>query len=464
MRRVIFASVLFLSISCLLLLYQWEDFEQPAPNKHGSLPSPTINIDIKLLENTYVIHYTFEEWLPGTYEVSFPEESRMIRCSHDCLKEKDNSTAEWEFTGEEQLSYELPFGNQDKLTEWNLKFRQGERYVKPEYKLSLEDYSQMEHTWVGVTSKKSDIRKDLVRYYQFEKTNRIHYPLVLVKDSSKKVWRSGEWVVTYPSSSPISEDTKRYIRALENQYQPALVELNQESAAPSGGYLSVKSVYQIEHALFLQQIKSLYPDASREWAIPVLSQLFFDKSLTEMERSQAMAGDILAVFSEEEVETIKQKLLRNDASATLVTKVDELLSQVYGMHTTFFSQNKESGSYVPLYFLHSKPVISPDQTMDEDAVELGREMYLPLKPLLNLAGYSFTPFPKDKLFLVELPGRSYRFFLNRSTFIMNEQEFGMATDLLRKVDGRIFMKRHYVEELLNINVAERENSIIVQKK
>lgn len=464
MKKVLLPTILLFTISSLLLLVQWGDYEGLSARMSSEKLSTSTEVDVSLHQKVLRVQYSFKDWSPGTYQVYVPEGVRSLTCNSGCLRKVENNIYEWKSTGDETLTYQFPSEQKSRWTEWTLKFKGEDGRVRPMYKVSLEDYVHMDNTWIGLTSKKSDIKKDFVRYYQFEPTNSVQFPLLLVKHSDKKVWDSGDWMVTYSSEAPISEKNKQLIRRLGQEYPSALVELDQDSVMYQGSYVAVQSLDQLESVMFEQQLKRMYPSSEGHWAIPVLTDLYFSNTTQEISKAQVMAKEIQNALSEEELVSLKRKLFQTNKETSVVNRTDQILSDLYGLSTHFFSLNGEARTVVPLFYEHSQPLELSGEVMEGNMIVLQGSDYLPLRPVIEKAGYSLTTFPKEQLYRVELDDRTYRFFLNRATFIMNEQEFGVASNLLQKVEGRVYMKRKFMRDLLDIRVFEKENSILLQKK
>ncbi|MCA0969391.1 hypothetical protein LCM20_02150 [Halobacillus litoralis] len=464
MKKVLLPLFLFSSLSVLLLLYQWGNYDNADQQMADQNRPASIEVEVTLQQGTLSVQYHFKEWEAGPYQVVLPENGRSITCSDECLSETETNHFMWTAESGQTLSYQVNTQTPVKWTGWTLQFMKDDQPIYPKYDLSFRDYDERDRTWIGLTTKQSDIVKDYVRYYQFEPTTSPHFPLVLLTDPSKKVWDTEDWMITLSGNESWTVDMKRRVEQLSHRYPDMLVEIGAPSSGSEGSYLSVKTVDQLEKVLFERQVESNYPQPSPEWAVSALSSLFFDDGSFEASKSGRMAKQMGAAFTEEEVQRLKQELIQYEGETSLLDGADFLLSDLYGDETTFFSVNADRKGVTPLYFTHSEPLVFGEKTLSGQMIDFQSEEYLPLDPVVKEAGYPLTVFEEEELYRVELPERSYRFFLDRSTFILNEQAFGVAADLLQKIDGKLYMKREFVDDLLGIRTYVQEDRILLQKK
>ena len=467
MKKVLLPILLFVSVSSLLLLYQWGSYDQSEGNVSADPSVEDIKVDIQIKRDQFIVKYTFNEWESGTYSILPPNDQVKLACSPDCdiVKNKDGYRWVYDSSNSETLSYQLPFKEETRALSWTLEFMKNNEKVSPTYQVSLEDYINQENTWVGLTTKNSDIRKDFVRYYQFQSTSHSDFPLILLTGSSKGVWDAGRWMVTYSKDIALKDETKQQILELSTEYAPALIELDQPEGGSDGGIVSIKArdMSQLESIVFLKQLKTHYPEETQDWVFETLRKVF-SSSGNQSTKSGVMAQNIQATLSSEQLNELKRKLLQQSNESSLITRADNLLSEVYGKSTSFFALNNDQSSVIPLYYTYEKGLMWSGDSINGPMVLVRGEDYLPFEAVVNGAEYPLTKFESDKLYRVEMPGRTYRFYLNRSTFILNEQEFGVANELLRMINGKLYMKKEYVEDLLDIAVYEQENQIVLQKK
>ncbi|MBA2174288.1 hypothetical protein H0266_05150 [Halobacillus locisalis] len=467
MKKVLLPVLLFVSVSSLLLLYQWGSYDQPGENVSADQSVEAIKVDIKVKRDQFIVEYTFNEWESGTYLVLPPNDQVKVLCSPDCDIKKRKNGYKWANDSSKPmtLTYQLPYKEGTQAFSWTLEFMRNNEKMNPSYQVSLEDYVNQEYTWIGLTTKNSDIKKDFVRYYQFQPTSHPNFPLLLLTNPTKGVWDAGKWMVTYSKENELKDETKRRILELTSEYAPALIELDQSESESGEGVVSIKGrdMSQLERVVFLKQLKGQYPETDQDWVFDTLEKVFFSSG-DQSTKSGVMALDIQATLSDEQLNVLKEKLLQQSNEGTLIKRADNLLSEVYGKTTSYFSLNNGKSPVIPLYYRYDKGLMWSDDSFKGSMILVRGEEYLPFEAMVKRANYRLTKFESDKLFRVEVPGRTYRFYLNRSTFILNEQEFGVANDLLRMIDGKLYMKKEYVEDLLDIAVYEQENQIMLQKK
>jgi hypothetical protein len=143
--------------------------------------------------------------------------------------------------------------------------------------------------------------------------------------------------------------------------------------------------------------------------------------------------------------------------------LNKTLSEVYGLETTFF-KDQDRDSLAPLYFYHHKKTIVEGTELTEKVIDYRGSTYFPLSELTASAGYELTEVDPRKIYRVLMPETVYRFFVDESTFIMNEENFGIGDDLLKIINGKSYIKAVFVEELLNLHIFSGGTAFHLQKK
>ncbi|MCA0983594.1 hypothetical protein LCL89_05935 [Halobacillus yeomjeoni] len=464
MKKVWITFVTLISISFLLLLYQWT-FVQ---NHDSNEKKDTAEVTVTIKEEGVGVLSLYKSIEPGTYKLIFPEGSSQLNCTlesgADCRIMDGNNTPTVHLENEETLtiSYQREPLQRDRLMDWMMDLEKNDQTVDFSYTIAIQDYIHLDRTWAGLSEKTSDIRQEYVRFHQFSAVNQASFPLLLV-EKNRDFWMGTKGVVTFPEEKPLSDAFKKNYNQLAVDYPPKIVEVDKKEAVSNKYYLAFKdrSVPNMDRVMF-EQFISLYTDKNEKWLVDALSTIIFTSD-DQGEVSGPMER-LPFQFNDEQREELKQELLKVKDTDSIVTAADQALSEIEGMDVEFFKQVQENEGKTPLYFTYPKTLLVDGEEVDWKAVNWKKNVYYPFKALTNSLEYPVTEFNKGNSYRVRLPNNEYRFYKDQSIFIKNEQEFGVASDLLVKIDNQIFMKEQYVKDLLGVDIVEKQNMILMQKK
>ena len=448
---------LLVSLSTLLLFYQWSDAQANADN--NSKPPLRLDIGMEVKDERVHIDFTYDSLRPGIYSIIMPDEASDLQCSSEgddaCeIIEKAQPRLNLETNETVTFQYKLPFSRADVLMEWMLVLERDGEEVDPPFTLTMKDYNKLESTWEAPASKSSDIVMDNLRYLEFEQNTGA---MPLIQPSEEKVWHLGDSVVTFEDEKSLSASAKDDLERLLTVAGPAIVELDRPEVVLKDGYMTTKGhdIKALESEYISSHIKAI-ANVENSWEADVIKNVFH-------QRETPVAQEILTSLSEPQLTRWKQLLLAGEDVTDIHKFLDQTLAEVYGLETTFFRKHDREGNR-PLYFSHPKETIVEGTEITDEVIDYQGSTYFPLSELTTNAGYELTEIEPREIYRVKMPETMYRFFVDESTFIMNEESFGIGEDLLKIINGKPYIKADFVEELLDLRIFSRENSFRLQKK
>ncbi|SFJ92656.1 hypothetical protein SAMN04487936_105240 [Halobacillus dabanensis] len=455
MKRLWIPLSLLVSLSTLLLFYQWSDAKGNAVD--NSEPPLRLDIGMAIKEDQVHIGFTYDSLRPGKYSMQLPDEARDLQCTFNgngTCRIINKAQMNLERIETVTIKYAIPLASTNVLMDWMLELEGNGEKVDPPYTLTLEDYNNIESTWVAPASKSSDIVMDNLRYLEFEQSNG---PMPLLQPMEEKVWHYGNSVVTVAEGESLSASTRSELKNFLSLTGPAIVELDRPEVRIENAYLTTKGhdIKALEAEYISSHIKSI-ADVETSWEAEVMKDVFHQKGTS-------VAKEILTSLSDEQLSDWKRLLLAEEEVTDISKFLDETLSEVYGLETTFFKEQNRGESLL-LYFHHQKKAIIEGTELTEKVLHYQGSTYFPLNELAVSARYDITEIEPGKIYRVKLPDTTYRFFVDETTFIMNEESFGIGNNLLKIMDGIPYIKADYVEELFHLRIISDENLFRLQKK
>lgn len=448
---------LLVSLSTLLLFYQWSDAQGNVDK--NTKPPLRLDIGMEIKENQVHIDFTYDSLPPGIYTLQMPEKASDLQCTFNgngVCKIINKAPPQMNLEREETVTfkYNIPLSSTDVLMDWMLGLEGNGEKVDPSYTLILEDYNNLESTWVAPASKNHDIVMDNLRYLEFEQSTG---PMPLLQTTKEKVWQHGNSVVTFAEEKSLSASTRNDLKNFLSATEPVILKLDRPEVLIMEGYMATTGhdIKALE-AEYISSHLNAIANVENSWEAEVIKNVFRQKGTS-------MAKEILISLSDRQLSDWKQLLLAEEEVTDISKFLDKTLAKVYGLETTFFKEHN-LGEGAQLYFHHQKKVIVEGTELTEQVIDYQGSTYFPLSELTASAEYDFTEIEPGKIYRVELPETTYRLFVDEPTFIMNEENFGIGNDLLKIMDEKPYIKADFVKELLHLSIISDENSFRLQKK
>lgn len=145
--------------------------------------------------------------------------------------------------------------------------------------------------------------------------------------------------------------------------------------------------------------------------------------------------------------------------------LDEHLASIKGMHTNFFTLNKqdETGPYRLLFNDGRRLIANGKEVNDWDVVIEGDKELFPLKETLSLFGFDINSDPNLNWIKVKSSRSLYSFNLKNKTFVTNEQTFGLLESPFKKINGKVFIEKQWLEAIFKLSIEESEEEIVLSK-
>jgi hypothetical protein len=197
------------------------------------------------------------------------------------------------------------------------------------------------------------------------------------------------------------------------------------------------------------------------WILESLASLVTNQD-PENTKSQAIVSELKVTLTAAELNKFITSF-SSDSSTIGHLSLDEYLSAIKGLKTSFFSLNMQEGSGVfPLLFMDTRSVeVNGNDREEIDVVIKGDKKLFPLAPTMDALGFK-TKLGSDMKSLEILSASStYSFNLENKTFIHNGQSFGLLENPFQNFNGNFYLEKHWLNAIFKVSVKENEDNIIV---
>jgi hypothetical protein len=161
-----------------------------------------------------------------------------------------------------------------------------------------------------------------------------------------------------------------------------------------------------------------------------------------------------------------RRLLMNDSSHLLKAgQIDSLLKHATNFTSSYFNDvSKNPEKEMPLILMESRTVVLNERPLKGAVyIQYHQEELISLTELLQAAGIEYKYLQEDVIYATER-GNSYRFYIDKDYFILNEENYGLLTKPVQKVGSKVFMDVEWLEKLFEMEVDRTSTTIEIQTK
>ena len=165
-------------------------------------------------------------------------------------------------------------------------------------------------------------------------------------------------------------------------------------------------------------------------------------------------------LTEEEVNSFLKRVLRqNQLLSTAI--LDEILSSVKGLSTSFFSLNKEENKpVVPLYFSDQRIIVIDGQRLQSSMIYYKGQSWMPLMDIVEKAGYSYS-IMNDGHVLLTKDSDSLRLYPEKNVFILNGVDYSVPTNPVTALKDELYIQEGWITDIFDFKVMKEEGRITI---
>ncbi|WP_017753606.1 stalk domain-containing protein [Calidifontibacillus oryziterrae] len=481
-KRVMIVLFILLVIISSLIGYQWlmYEFQGEQTVKVQEAPIEMI-VSIVHKDGKLKITESASNLQQSSFLVKVPLDVEDFQCVFDneqqCTVKKDGVFYRIDVGNETSLTvtYELPVASNVTsiwLDDWSIKFlSDNDEELLANYNVTLSEEENKTITWAAGAQRRAEVEKENLSYYAWTKNGTSVFPIYMTKSSIEKISEYEPTLSIYALHPDSFTNIGEWITQLPEQGGLTVIQSNNDKVYMAPHLVVVP--YNLEVKKVEEYIVQSYLLYSKQpetqgiaWVWEVLPAIILDRPVGN-KKVYEMSVELIENLSQETKQSFIEWLLSGNDKGELIELVDldRILSNASHLETDFFEKNGTiDGVTVPLYYYDNRPVYHGNKVISENwrAIERNQSIHFPLLEMMESIGFSVTVFPEDELYLITKGGNSWRFYLNETYFIYNQEDYGLTQKPLERLGDRVFISEKWVEELLRIEVIKRDDGIYLR--
>ncbi|MYL33023.1 hypothetical protein GLW08_02110 [Pontibacillus yanchengensis] len=477
-RRLFLWATPMLLLVIFLLTYQWSMFQYgDAAGSSQTHPYPRTNIDITHSQGKLHISQTIEQLNKQTYQLQFPSQAMDVSCQYNedetCLIEKRDGSKWVTVQKDEPLQFEYNLTMKKDaivLSDWFIKLSEENSVLPYDINVNFTEKQNASVQWSAPANLEADIKKEYIRFFQWKKHKATSFPLMHFKPTEYTQVISGDLYIITKGNFNLS------VEAIDREWKdsmftgPYVLVLNQSLEEQIGNDYMIQpnaKLSAIEAGWIKSYLTTHYTIPEEQtWLIDVVGQVV-EPQESASEKVKNIANEITSLLSPEQINVFKKDIFSSKVdSNVLALSLNQALQKAYGHPTPYFEEIKQNDNETtPLYFVDTSSLYNNEKQLDVEwnPIILNNERYFPLAGITQQFNMELVALPSESLYIIRKGGESWRLYLNKKTFVYNEENFGVASEVLTKIKGEVFIQEKFIEDVWEISVDEGSGTINLQK-
>lgn len=463
MRRTFVMSLLLLILATGgMLFWQWnvysEGQEQLGQDK---LPIVQQHVQIQHNQNELKVIHTISNLKKGTYAIKNPLNVEYVingkKSNHRFLTVNDNE-AKVEF------QYSIPFdanSSSTLLLDWAIQLENVEMSLS---EVEITVTSNRTGSWAAASKQMGKAKKENIDYYVFKREGAV-FPLYYQEGELNHQSLDNGLIIYYEDYSKLDVDQLSSLFTDFPELKDRVVlftSKHQEIVWTDLIMLNdTKNMDRLEKKLSFLYVDALFPfkEATEKWQQNILADLYKGKQLGGA-KTVTMMEELEQNLTEEEVNSFLKRVLRqNQLLSTAI--LDEILSSVKGLSTSFFSLNKEENKpVVPLYFSDQRIIVIDGQRLQSSMIYYKGQSWMPLMDIVEKAGYSYS-IMNDGHVLLTKDSDSLRLYPEKNVFILNGVDYSVPTNPVTALKDELYIQEGWITDIFDFKVMKEEGRITI---
>ncbi|QST01473.1 hypothetical protein IMZ31_07935 [Pontibacillus sp. ALD_SL1] len=471
-RKSLLYIIPLIFLLTLLTLYQWSMYTYGDQEADASASSPNANIRVTHEGASAYVEQSFTDVREGTYSLRIPEGIKNVDCVYEegkpCLLEKSSTIVTVSANKELHFTYELPFEDEGWVSGvWFIGLERSDSLVPMDMEVSVTEKQPSKWLWLSSYLEVAQIKKDHIDFYQWEEGKVAYFPLYPIAAEGYTEQEKG--LITYYSKNRLPEKTLEQIQNMYEQVsdEPLIVMVGSKSKPSRKGFIHVSSLnlhtFKESWYYSLLTAGSSVPE-EMNWLIDSVVAYAANTS-PNTEKGKKIKTALTEQLTEKESEKFLTSLSKEEETS-IPTYLDNMLGKVKGLETSFFRENMSLETpYIPLYFYETKEIVvnSNPVKVSWRPIKINGERFYPLGGLATLIDMDVTGIPSENVYIVKKADDTWRFSLNKQTFIENEESFGIASEVLIQVNKDVYIQERYMKDLLRLDVQEGNQALYINE-
>lgn len=466
MRKFAIIAFLFLlSMVGGLLLFQWNNYSEQINEQTSEKIAVDQHIIVESKTNKLQVKQTVDGLSPEhSYQLIIPDNISEWTCTTDdnksCQIEKNQLTVE-QNDRTVTFSYFIPFKKESEsllLDHWAISMQQ---VAFKNTKVEVVESVRRAGSWIAGAPLVGFEKFDFIDYFVFEGENGL-FPLYWQSKRLTSIHHQDEFNLFMKEGSTYSLNTScDFLSKLPNFPYTTVVVTDTHAPVRKKGLMitnkppmGIELDRQLALQYYLQRSTVKYDD----WLYDLLVAHLIGVDVESKKGKQVMQ-ELNDSLSASERQTLFEHITLDNSSYS-IEEMDEVLSKIKGLPTTFFKQNMDHVDTVPLYFVDSKKVSINNKQMDLDVIIRNKTRFFPF--IETMKGLGFEVEHLSEQILLNKEKMSMRFFIDKNIFILNEEDYGLLEKPLVDINGEIYIEQKWLRTIFDVNMNEEGNLIRIE--
>lgn len=462
MARNILFTALILGMAGIFY-WQWQLIQVETASS-GSNPKAvsqqiTVNTNRNFIKVTQVFHHLKPN---NEYKILVPKSISKWECvkknGKPCVSKANNPRIIQPQSGELKIQFSIPFtkGSQTLfLTNWIMHLQ---NVNVQDYRIEVVDSNFRKGTWVASIPLRGSNKHELIDYYVFEGTGAS--PSLYWQAKQLNIAYQNRYFSAYSQKTKIT-DTLSQVKLPNGPVYVVYIYSNEHPATSVPGMVITHN--QLSYDLVQKEwisnyfIRKFQRNSKNDWLVDVFSSLYFNKQ-GETKKGIYITKQLKSQFKDSDIQKLMKFVIKRDTVDT--NKLDQQLSELKGLKTTFFSTNNRQYAALLFFDMH-QVVINGATASNVEGILINDELFFPfIKTMIGL-GYKVNENHDQNSVLLIKNERRFLFHYNQSSFLYNDQKYGMLENPFRKENGIIYINQRGFQTLFKVRISKSNEEIIV---
>ncbi|WP_176215211.1 stalk domain-containing protein [Cytobacillus gottheilii] len=468
MWRAFLLIIIILSASISgMLFWQWEAFSEQKDPDSSETSNITQSISIYTASNELSVHQKVSGLAEGViYEAALPQQLFNFKCvdtnGNPCIAESEEPYFYSSEDGQLHFSYTIPVedrGNSFLLDHWTVGLV--DTSISKTH-IEVTESVNRDGTWMAGLPLQGYKEKEYIDYFSFEGSGDVS---PLYWQASPLTYYETDTGFNYYAEQPVLESSSfEAISELNDFHNLSIVITDQHQPYESGSLMiENKEITEkaLEHKLLIHYYHNKF--ASLELAEDWLADVFVAQTLgneAHTQKGKAILSDMNEKLSEFELDLFFSSI-HNEPHELTAEKLDSALTKIMELRTSFYTLNSQSDDFIPLFYYDDRTLIVQGEEKENNVIYEGARSLFPLKETLEYFGYHVQYLPEQETVLIQNKDKSYRFYLNKNIFILNEDNYGLLQNPLTMMYGSIYMEKQWLDSIFNLQIEENSSEISI---
>ncbi|MFK2824891.1 stalk domain-containing protein [Bacillus sp. B190/17] len=460
LKKSLFFIVFLIAISGGILLMQWIGYEKTSK----AFPNIRVNQEIQLEHHDkgLFIKHTFTG-LEAEEPLSVVMPASALEAS--CQKKEGTCAFRGQSVNIVPKGERLSISYFIKMPAFHFAFVLSDWFIKSKEAkvghtiLHLTDEKIRKGMWFSSLGASEVKKLDLIDYYLFQGTGNpgeLYWQPTPLKQLEAK-----EKLVVYGESKSGLDQQQLHLFQQALVDQAVIILTNEHPAYSSDRLIIVKNSGQFAELMEAFITKSVMQNyhfkEGEEWLGYVMIAYKLDRPVGS-EKVKIMYNQLNEQLTDQEREEWENLLFGLTKGPITAEQLDDTLSAVKGLNTSFFAKNKNANKrFQPLFFYDSRSVIINGKETNLQTMVQDGQLFFPFMETTQALGYEIKEVADDKSLLVKRGYNTFRFSPGQNRFILNEEHYGLYEKALQTYDGQLYINEKWLQKVFLVSVQNDKN-------